>query len=272
MKIHIRIARKIYLFYLHIQHIRFKSKKTTTDPIIHYYTVCWNEEDMLPFVFDYYDSFVDHYYVYDNGSSDSTIQILKKRNNVTILPFETNNEFNELVNQKIKNNCWKQSRGKADWVIVCDVDEFIYHPEGIVNLLQKNKNKTIFKPQGYEMCSEKFPQKTKPLLQQVRYGYKSSWYNKLVIFNPYKIIEIDYEPGSHSANPKGIVNYCNDSDFKLLHFKKLSVDYLIKRYTTLKLRYNKENSKKGMGNHYQHDIEKIKEDFKQELQKTEKVL
>ena len=266
------VKRKIHLFYLHIRYLVFKYRKKTKNSIIHYYSVCWNEEDIIPSVFDYYDNFVSHYYIYDNGSSDSTIHLLQEKENVTIIPFETGNEFNELIHQEIKNNCWKQSRGKADWVIVCDMDEFIYHPQGIYDFLQKNNDKTIFKPQGYEMCAKNFPKKTMPLLQQVQYGYKSWWYNELVIFNPYKITEIDYEPGFHSANPKGIVNYCNDSNFKLLHFKKLSADYLIKRYTALRERYNKENIKKGMGNHYQHDIEKIKNDFKLELLKIEKVL
>jgi hypothetical protein len=26
------------------------------------------------------------------------------------------------------NRCWKESRGRADWVFITDLDEFIYHP------------------------------------------------------------------------------------------------------------------------------------------------
>ncbi len=267
------IKRKLLILYLFFVYLIFRVIHRNTKPIIHYYAVCWNEEDIIPFVFKYYDTFVDYYYIYDNGSTDNTIKLLQNRKNVTIIPFDTNSEFNVIENQRIKNDCWKQSRGKADWVIVCDMDEFLYHPEGIINLLIKNKSRySIYKPKGFEMCSEHYPQKEMSILEQVHYGYESSWYNKQILFNPYKITEIDYEPGFHSANPKGIVKYCNDSDLKLLHYKKLSAKYLIKRYTALKQRYNKENINKGMGNHYQHDIQKIIDDYRKELQKSQKVL
>ena len=48
-------------------------------PIVHYYAVCWNEEKMLPFMFQYYDQFVDHYTIYDNFFIvKKRVRILKK--------------------------------------------------------------------------------------------------------------------------------------------------------------------------------------------------
>jgi hypothetical protein len=33
-----------------------------------------------------------------------------------------------LAAQDVHNNCWKESRGLADWVIITAVDEFLYAP------------------------------------------------------------------------------------------------------------------------------------------------
>jgi len=53
----------------------------------------------------------------------------------------------------IKNNCWKGST--ADWVIVIDTDEFIYHPQ-IRNILAST-NATIMRTTWCEMYSDKVP-------------------------------------------------------------------------------------------------------------------
>ena len=42
--------------------------------MIHLYTICWNEERMLPFFFRHYDQWVDRYVVYDDNSTDATLE------------------------------------------------------------------------------------------------------------------------------------------------------------------------------------------------------
>ena len=39
-------------------------------PIVHLYTICWDEADMLGFFFRHYDSWVDRYVIYDDGSTE----------------------------------------------------------------------------------------------------------------------------------------------------------------------------------------------------------
>ncbi len=43
---------------------------------VHLYTLCWDEADMLGFFFRHYDSWVDRYVVYDDGSIDGSLTIL----------------------------------------------------------------------------------------------------------------------------------------------------------------------------------------------------
>jgi hypothetical protein len=140
----------------------YKKLHHITNPIVHYYAVCWNEEAILPWMFKYYGQFVDLFTIYDNYSSDKTEDIISNNPNAKIIKFGKEGHFDDSANQKIKNQCWKHSRGKADWVVVCDMDEFLHHPD-LKNLLQKLRQAKISFPAtvGYEMYSEAVPQPTK---------------------------------------------------------------------------------------------------------------
>ena len=105
----------------------FKWIKNIKSPIIHYHAICWNEEVMLPYMFDHYKDFVSYFYIYDNYSNDDTEDIVNKHNHTKIIKYGSKDKLNDEEYLKIKNNVWKISRGKADYVIVCDIDEFSYN-------------------------------------------------------------------------------------------------------------------------------------------------
>ncbi len=265
-------CRKLQLVILSLRYQYFQMYKKVrgiNDLVIHYYSVCWNEEKILPFVFSHYDDIVDHYYVWDNGSTDNTLSILKANPKVTICNFETENKFDDLKHLIIKNNEWKKSRGKADWVIVCDTDEFLYGEKHLKQILKDTK-KTIFKPEGYDMITDIFPRNTKTIVTQVSRGIKDPYYNKLVLFNPYKIVDINYSPGCHSANPTGLVLF-SDFELKLLHYKRLGLDYLLQRNHILNSRFKEENRQKGMGVQYGYTDASVTSKFYQDLEKSKQV-
>ena len=56
------------------------------------------------------------------------------------------------------HECWKRSRGSADWVIVIDIDEHLFHPD-LTEVLMRYKTLgiTIVPALGYQMISEEFP-------------------------------------------------------------------------------------------------------------------
>ena len=45
---------------------------------VHLYAQCWNEGFMLPYFFRHYDSFVDRYVIFDDGSNDRSLAILRE--------------------------------------------------------------------------------------------------------------------------------------------------------------------------------------------------
>lgn len=221
-------------------------------PNIHLYTLCYNEERLIPYFYRHYSRFVDKITVFDNHSTDSSVDILKKYKKVDVCMYDTKDEINDQIWLDMKNNCWKKSRGKFDFVIVCDIDELLYHPK-INDLLChiKNKNYTIVKPNGYHMISNKFPSCANNIYDEVKYGNRSEDFDKMILFDPNKIEEISYDYGCHEASPTGNIKmYKDDKDLKLLHFKDLSIDYLLKKYERNKKRLSEFNKKTKYSHHY----------------------
>src|SRR6266436_9948015 len=131
------------------------------------YTLCWNDADMLPFFFRHYDRFVTRYFIFDEGSTDASLLILRSHPNVEIHRFVRVDPASfALSEQALSNVCWKASRGLADWVIVTDIDEHLYHPDLFTLLTRYKAQGTTFIPAlGYQMISEEFPSPSEMLCE-----------------------------------------------------------------------------------------------------------
>jgi len=219
-------------------------------PIVHVYAVCWNEEKIIPFFLSHYNEFVDHYYIYDNYSDDKTDELLSKQSNISVIKYNTGGTFNDLVHQEIKNTVWKKSRGKADWVIVVDMDEFLYHDD-IKKFLSNNLYKSsIFYTEGFDMVTESFPPLGRKITDTIKKGVANKWLNKKILFDPHRIVEINYEVGAHEADPEGIIVFDKPVLLKLLHYKYLGHDYVLDRIYEYRKRLSKTNLENNYGIHY----------------------
>ena len=235
--------------------------------VIHYYSLCWNEEKILPFVMNYYSAFCEKMIITDNESDDNSLSIISSYPTATVRTFSSNGEIRDDMYLEIKNNVWKESRGKADWVIICDTDEILYHPNLLEKLDElKQKGYSIIKPYGFDMYSDVFPQKN---LLEIKNGVKDFRHlRKCIIFNPNMIDEINFKAGCHKCYPKGRVKYYSSTDFKLLHYKNLGLDYLIGRYELLRKRLSWFNIEHKLGKHYLFDNEYIKSRFQENKMKA----
>ena len=254
----------------------FKKLHNITKPIVHYYAVCWNEEIILPWMFSYYGQFVEHFTIFDNYSSDTSESIIKSNPKAEIVKFGEKERFDDSANQKIKNQCWKRSRGKADLVVVCDMDEFLYHPD-LESLLQRLCKEKISFPTivGYEMYGESVPEYDgkHQLPNLIQNGIRSQWLDKHIIFDPHRIVDINFDPGAHHANPTGIVNRGNiDTELKVLHYKYLGLDYLLDRYQQLGVRLSSYNIQNDLGTHYLAKRQELMEHFNSGLNAAKNVV
>ena len=219
--------------------------------ITHAHILSWNEEKILPFTLDYYSTFCDKIFVWDNMSTDNSDKIYKKYPNVIVKKWSSDNTINDLRYKQIKSTCYREiSRNEADWVIVCDCDEILYHPN-LINKLKELKDRNIDTPKidGRDMVSEVFPVYDGELItSKIKYG--SSTYEpmcKNILFNPKKDIEFGF--GGHSYHCRDC-STTNDFELNLLHYKFLSLDYVSGRYKILNSRLSDYNKKTGFGSHY----------------------
>jgi len=244
-------------------------------PVIHLYTVCWNEERIAPYFMDYYRQFVDAFYIYDNMSSDSTVERLSRYKNVTVIPFDTKETFDEASLLQIRNNAWKQSRGIADFVIVCDMDEFLYHPE-LMSLLYllKRHSFTLVKPSGYNMISEHLPESdgVQTITQLIKTGIDAQKnYSKSILFSPI-LEEINFSPGSHKCAPVGQVKQFQSSQLKLLHYKFVDRELILQKTRECQARLSETNRQHGWSRHYIQTDEQVKINFDLFMSARKKVI
>jgi hypothetical protein len=217
---------------------------------IHAHILSWNEEKILPYTLDYYSKICEKIFIHDNMSSDGSDEIYSKYPKVTVLKWDSNNEINELNYTKIKSNAYKQYSRDADWVIVCDCDEFLYH-ENLSDKLAEYKAAgiTIPKIDGHDMVSTTFPEYDGQLLtDKVKIG--SDTYEpmcKNIIFDPK--LEIQYGIGGHSFQAYGGV-YSQTAELKLLHYKFLGKDYVKRIYISRAKRLSEFNKQYKFGEHY----------------------
>ena len=225
------------------------------------YTITYNEEKMLPFFLDYYSTFASKIVIYDNESTDNTVEIAKKHPLVDdVYSVSTGDCLDDSMYIRIKNSCWKED--KSDYVILVDTDELIYHDNGIVEYLEKTKY-PVYRPTGFNMVSNKFPKVGSLITEQIKTGIPDHYYNKPVIFNPNLIEETQFELGTHNGifinNNQHILPI--QSELKMLHYKNLSFDYRIKRHKMFSKRISEFNQRTGAGVHYTWDEQTQRNDF-----------
>ena len=165
---------------------------------IEVYALTNNEEQIMPYFMRHYTQFA-HVILLENNSTDRTVEIAQSMG-AEIWKYDVPDEINDQWYLDVKNNCWKNS--KADWVIIGDADEFVYHPH-IIEYLERT-DATIFLPRLWNMFSEKFPTTTGQIYEEVTGGRPGG--PKMNLFRPSEIKEINYDSSSNCIFYSG--HYC----------------------------------------------------------------
>lgn len=228
------------------------------------YVIIFNEENMIPYFLMHYD-FADKIIVYDNYSTDNGPNLLRCNPKVEIRYYDSQSKLDALKYVENKNNVWKEAKNYADWVIVVDMDEFVYHPFGVREFLSQCGNATIVPTIGYNMANlneNDYLDPTKPLTSQVLCGHYYKPQSKTALFSPQYITEMNYSPGCHVCSPHGIVRYSSNSVL-LLHYRFIfGIEYMKNRYHTFKARLSDVDKKHGFGSFYNDDLIQIENTYK----------
>lgn len=213
------------------------------DYTVDVFAICYNEEFMLPhFIKHYKEHFNANITVYDNYSTDRSKEIILEAG-CNYVPYDSQSQIRDDIYLQIKNECWKKS--KADWVIVCDVDEFLYVDFDI-------KDYTIINTKGYDMYGG----------PDSNVGVYNPMSSKHIMFRPDCFEQIGYTAGCHRCNPKARRLMGSREHAILKHRKFISEEYVYGRHKMYAERLSAVNKKYGWGVHYEGvTMDKVKEQF-----------
>ena len=218
---------------------------------------------MLPFFFRHYDKLVDRYFIYDDGSTDATLEILAAHSRVTVRRFERGSEGSfVLAEQACSNACWKQSRGEADWVIVTDIDEHLCHAD-LAGYLQacRDREVTLVPALGFQMVSEDLPQPGDRLCERHVMGTPWAKMMKPSIFDPTALEEINFRTGRHQADPTGRVSVPAGDEMLALHYKYMGFAETQARHEQLRLGLGTRDVQEGWGHKYGWTAQELRDDW-----------
>lgn len=206
----------------------------------------YNEQYLLPYMIKHYQNCVGkdniRFNIFDNGSNDDTVKIaLQEGCHVGV--YETGGQVRDDLLMLFKNSIWKNSI--ADFVIVIDCDEFIdIDPKQL-------QGHTIMKAEGWNMISDGSHNP-----QTVTEGSRHTPEDKVCVFNPQRIIDINYTPGAHGCHPIGTIDWAPVR--KLYHMCALSEDQMVNKYRSSNNRLSELNKRNGWGNHYSQSEESVR--------------
>jgi glycosyltransferase involved in cell wall biosynthesis len=220
------------------------------------YILCHNEELYIPYLVRHYSQF-GKIIILENNSTDNTVELAKSLG-CEVWIYDIPDHNGEKMLTEIREQCWRKSQ--ADWVMIVDADEFIFHPL-LLKILSETKD-TIFEPEFINMFSEKFPTTTGQIYDEIKYGVPGGiWKSKMNIIAPRKIKRMNWHPGQHYADPVGEVRINLNSGIKTLHMKFLSKEYVIKNFKEQAARKIRMDLINGWGCQYQWSEQEINDFF-----------
>lgn len=163
----------------------------------HALLLAFNERRMVTYSIRWYKSFCQRVTILDLGSEDGT-QDYAKSQGCEVRQFDCQNEFDDRLNRKLKNEEWIGS--DADWVIIGDCDELIRFPAGSDASFDSYEAQglAVIKPYGYEMTCDSFPTTDGQIFEHVKHAAREDiFYAKPMCFTPKQVIKTEFSMGAH---------------------------------------------------------------------------
>lgn len=185
-------------------------------------TKTYNNSKLVEYFFRHYDQFVTNYFIWDNISTDNTVELLAKNPKATIF-YNTDKEFDDYAHMDFKNNKWKK-HSDCDLIINCDFDEFLYHPNMMKYLeMYLHIGIQIFRTEGYQMFYENsLPESSEQIYEIIKTGVREPNYDKPIIFSPK--VEPLFSFGAHKCFNNSAT--FSNQEIKLLHYKVIGKEFI----------------------------------------------
>ena len=178
----------------------------------------------MPYFLRHYAPWVTKFVFYDDMSVDGTRDIIRSCHTSELREWPHESGIQDDKFLEFANEAWKEARGKADWIVFVDADEFLYHP-AIKETLRRYLADDVEVPQiqGYTMVSKSFPTTEGQIYDEVRTGFPDGIWSKPAIFRKHMWWTVGrHGPDYAQFNPRSTPT----AEIKLLHYRGLGVDYV----------------------------------------------
>lgn len=194
------------------------------------YAIVRNEAQIMGYFLRHYTPWVNKLIFYDGGSTDGTREMIAACPNAELREWTGSDGLVDDEFHVFANTQWHEARGKAEWVIWCDCDEFLYHPD-MRNLLADYLRTGVEVPRitGYTMCAEKFPTTDGQIYDEVKTGFEDYIWAKPAIFQSSS--NMMFTMGRHGIEYTACKpTRSATAEIKLLHYRCLGLEYLKARH------------------------------------------
>lgn len=184
------------------------------------FAVCHNEEAIIPWWLRHYGRFADRILVWDDASTDRSRALLQAHPSVTLFdcPWSGIDEDKALHHAY---DVYPSARGKADWVMWVDMDEFLVS-DGLVD---ERTPYEVITTAGYNMMGRGLPENGywhRQIWQLNPMGVAAPVYAKPIMFRPQA--RVRWVRGKHKLEDCDPV--CSPTPMaKLLHYRYLGAAY-----------------------------------------------
>lgn len=241
---------------------------------VYWITLCKNEEDIIPFCIQYWSRMADKVIVYDNHSTDSSIELLSKYDWIDIRTFDSEGQ-NDIIQKQVKEKAYLEFKDQCDILIISDMDEVFYFNDfkAVLDVFTSGGYNVLATP-IYSLCEASRPiyDHSKLLHQICHKFYKQKMnhmqgfedYSKLSIFNTKTTDKVNMSVGQHYVQTSPTMAIMLSNDGFCLHIDKgFGIDY---KYT-IRQRMNSNlsltNKRSGMCIEYADSYEKLKKEYEE---------
>jgi glycosyltransferase involved in cell wall biosynthesis len=190
------------------------------------FVITYNNADILPWFLRHYGGFADEISAFDDRSTDGTHELLAAHPKVILRDWpHPGSGIDEDLFLAHWQEWYPKARGKFDWVMIVDPDEFIYSPLiGEILYGAQVAGDEVLRPDGYNMVGDGLPKddgqsqiwKLSPM------GVAAPVYSKPVVFQP--DMKINWIRGKHALEHCDPV-IVDGTGLKLLHYRYMGADY-----------------------------------------------
>jgi hypothetical protein len=190
--------------------------------------------------------------LHDNHSTDDTVKKARDRG-CSVEKFGLPGVYEEKTLIELKNTCYLG--GISDYVIVCDIDEFLdLNDDDLIT-----STPTLVQSWCWQMFNPK-----KVDIDKIKYGSRDWYYDKTLCFKRSEIAEINYQPGAHFCNPKLTSEKIRTIKIRrnMFHYRWLSFDHVVERYSRNSKRLGPSNYEKISQWHWDADEKSLQKQYR----------